>query len=181
MEPINFLMGSFFVVWYNVCIILKNKKMKPLYILIFLINATLLSCSSVKQNDLILQNNPPFKVVKATYKSWVGGQPGIKGYQFFIEISDSKVRLDSVYFRGFKAALEKDELAKKLQYNAVIRFPREKPDLILHENPKKEYGNQPPIIPQKIPFNLNQHEAVVSYIYKNKKWYYKVAPIHEIK
>ena len=50
---------------------------------------------------------------------------------------------------------------------------------ILHKDPKKEFGNKPPIITEKIPFVLNDNEAVITYKVNNKTEYYKVFNVVE--
>lgn len=51
-----------------------------------------------------------------------------------------------------------------------------KPDIILNINSSKEINNTVPKI-KKLPFELNQNEAIISYILKGKTKYFKVKSI----
>ena len=44
----------------------------------------------------------------------------------------------------------------------------------------KEFGNVAPDISSKIPFELKKNEAVVSYYFKDKKYYFKIRDLQEI-
>ncbi|REE83709.1 hypothetical protein BX611_1004 [Lutibacter oceani] len=139
-------------------------------------------CSSSKiKADNKFQNNPPFKIVKAVYKNWVGGQPGVKGYLVQFEIDNPEIVLDTVYFRNMKTKLKKDFTSENNTYVGTFILPHIIKDYILHKDPKKEFGNEPPIVSENIPFVLNDNEAVISYIFNNKTAYYKVSNIIEIK
>ena len=52
-------------------------------------------------------------------------------------------------------------------------------DLIVDMDPKKEFGNKPFIQTAKLPFELQKHEAIISYTYQNKVYYYKIEKLEE--
>ena len=124
-----------------------------------------------------LQSNPPFKVVAASYQEWVGGQPGVRGAKVYIATNNSKIALDSIYFKNMKAALEFNDDSKK--YVGHFTYPNTKTDIIIHSDSSLEFGNQVPDISQKIPFKLSEDEAVVSYFYKNEKYFYKISNLQK--
>ena len=51
----------------------------------------------------------------------------------------------------------------------------------MHADPKEEFGNKPPNISIKIPFELQENEAVISYFIKSKKRFYKLSNIKKQK
>ncbi len=131
-------------------------------------------------NGRKLQEEPPIDIKPAYYTTWTGGVKGAgAGINFFIPTEgDDKVVLDSVYFRGRKAALQKD-LAEPGLYVAQFRIPAPdaKRDIIMHADPKKEYGNTPPVIPEEMPFKLEKDEAAVRYIINGRPKYFKLKAV----
>lgn len=145
-----------------------------------IIGIVLFSCGSTTSiSEYNLQKKAPFKVLKSTYKNWVGGQPGVKGVLVNIEIDNPKIVLDTVYFRNMKAPLEKSKNDSNETYVGHFTFPNKSNDMILHGDAKKEFGNQVPDISKKIPFDLKQDEAIVSYKIKGLTKYFKISNLTE--
>ncbi len=136
----------------------------------------LTNCANGKK----LQEEPPVPLQESYYTTWTGGLKGAdSGFTLFIPAeTDSEVKLDSVYFRGRSAVLQKSEANPDL-YLAYFKIPsEEKPrDVIMHIDPKKEYGNKPPQLPEKIPFDLEEGEAVVRYTRNGKEKYFRITGI----
>lgn len=135
-------------------------------------------CSASKN---IFKNNPPFKIIKTTYNSWVGGQPGVRGITIYVTIDNPKINLDTVFFRKMKTKLKKDLSATSNTFVGSFMLRNKEHDFILEKNSIKEFGNIPPKTSLNIPFTLGDNEAVVSYIYKDKKYFYKVKNVIEVK
>ncbi len=63
---------------------------------------------------------------------------------------------------AFTSAEEKLPLQKETAepglYVAQFKIPSPdaKRDIIMHVDPKKEYGNKPPVIPEEMPFKLEE-------------------------
>ena len=118
----------------------------------------------------------PFKITEASYKNWVGGQPGVHGVNVFINYTSAKtVAFDSIYFQNKGARLELKETKGSTSIVGYFNTSnvKNKFDLILHKDGKKEVGNQAPKV--KIPFVLKDNEAVISYKEKGIVKYYKVS------
>jgi hypothetical protein len=154
---------------------------KITYITISAIVILAFSCCSASKSNNELEQQPPFKITKVFYNTWVGGQPGVKGYTFHVEIDNSNYVLDSVFFRNMKVKLKKDTSKPKNVYIGTFILPNRMKDYILHAEPKKEVGNELPDISEKIPFQLNANEAVLSYLVNNSISYYKVTNVEELK
>jgi hypothetical protein len=91
-------------------------------------------------------------------------------------IQADRVELDSVYFRGRKAALE---LHPERPGVYMANFDTGKPDIIMHEDPREEYGNKVPVAPEKVPFDLDEDEAVIVFTENNTTKFYKLTGIDQ--
>ncbi|MDX1603742.1 MAG: hypothetical protein R3209_11780 [Salinimicrobium sediminis] len=134
------------------------------------------SCANGKQ----LQEDPPKSVQQAYYTTWTGGVKGAgSGYNLFIPVDkDSKIVMDTVYFRGKKGVLEKVASEEGL-YVARFKSPAEPRDMVMHADPKMEYGNRPPEIIEDLPFELAEGEAVVRYTKNGKEKYFRIKNIQK--
>ena len=144
----------------------------------------LISCNSSSKlvNDNIeFKNKPPFKIVESTYSSKILQQKDLKEITIYITINNSSILLDTVYFRNTSAKLIENQSSSAKNYKGVFTKSNTNPLLNLDSNPKNEFGNEVPAISQKIPFKLNDSEAIISYYYKNKLFYFKVDNVKEVK
>lgn len=141
--------------------------------------ATLLMQCKVVSFD----KTPPFTVTEATYSYWVGGQPGVRGTNVFIYYdAEAAVAFDSIYFNNAVVKIQlktnkgKTYLAGHFNTSTVHR----KEDLILHADEKKEVQNKKPIL-KKLPFELKEGEAVISYKEGEKQKYFKIQGLKKTK
>ena len=124
---------------------------------------------------------PPFTVDNAKHQKWIGGKPGSNGTLVNIELTETvsnNISFDSIYFNGEAVRVSVNSLNGKTTISG--RFStnsyKDRP-LIIDSDPKKEFGNKAPILPQKIPFELAKNECVISYTINNKKHYYKLGEL----
>ena len=154
--------------------------MKPLY-LSFLALSFIFSFSSCA-NGKQLQEEPPKTVQQAYYTNWTGGVKAAgSGFNLFIPVEEgSEMQMDTVYFRGKKGMLEKVASQENLY---VARFKTASAehdrDLVMHKDPKMEYGNKPPAIIEKIPFELAEGEAIVHFTKNGKSKYFRLTGIQK--
>lgn len=127
------------------------------------------SCGSNK--DLQERSPAQFNEVYYTYNS-----NGIKLNIPITAIQDQRVSMDAVYFHGMKSKLEKSQEKPNLY---VANFRMGGDDMIMHEDPKKEYGNKPPQLPEESPFTIDDDEAILVFTQNNKIKYYKLTGIVE--
>jgi hypothetical protein len=120
-----------------------------------------------------LQERSPAQFQQAYYTT---NQEGIKLIIPVESIQNNKVILDSVYFQGLKAALQKD-LKNPAFYFA--QFNKGKQDLIMSSDPKEEYVNKIPRKAEKVPFEMKDDEAVIVFTQYNKTEYFKIRGIME--
>jgi hypothetical protein len=125
------------------------------------------------------QNNHPFKVLEATYAKTVGEQPDLVVTTLKIMINNPEIKLDSVYFRNHKAPLKRVESDENSVFTGSFTISNLPHDYILDSDPKQEFGNKPPVMVSKLPFEIKENEAVVSYFYKDNINYYKILEVKE--
>ncbi|UTD15691.1 hypothetical protein HER15_09505 [Tenacibaculum mesophilum] len=144
--------------------------MKLIGILILALSFT--KCASVK-----MENNHPFKIESASYSHVTGGVKGsYNSTNLIINFTAEKpVDFQKVYFQNriTKAIVEQhnDKQYITARYKTLSN---ELNDLILHADPKKEFGNTPA---EEFPFELKENEAMVSYIIEEKTHYVKIENI----
>lgn len=142
---------------------------------IFALVFGLFQCASAK-----FEQDPPFKVKGATFNHYVGGMPGVSGTWVRINYeTNTEIKFDSIYFQGRKtvAQLQTNKSKTYVSGHFNTSTVRSKKDLILHRDGKKEYGNKPPTA--KIPFELKENEAIISYSENGKTKYFKVENIKQ--
>lgn len=91
-------------------------------------------------------------------------------------IQTDRVELNSVYFRGRKAPLEMNPERPGLY---MANFNTGKPDMVMHEDPREEYGNKVPEAPAKVPYELDDDEAVIVFTENNTTKFYKITGIEQ--
>lgn len=132
----------------------------------------LFSCKSS-----MFEKTTPFKIKKATYQHWVGGQPGVSGIKITFELSNIKenVTLQNVYFKNTKEKLYLRNSDKNTILTANINTGnRDEIDLVIHKDTNKEYGNKLPGAKLDFPFELKEDECVISYLLNEKEHLYKL-------
>lgn len=140
--------------------------------------AVLMSFSQCNKDSF--DKKPPVDFSKMYYQDWVGGRPGSSGtlITFIGKKPTDKIVFDSIYFTNKVAKVDVQTSGEKLTLTAnFIKLNPKDRDLILSGDPKEEFGNKPPKVVPKIPFELSDNEAIVSYIFKGKKRYFRLQDI----
>lgn len=150
---------------------MKSQKFNFTGILLLLL---FVQCGGLKKVSYELQREASFQILKAEYKNWVGGVEGVRGTTFEIVINNSNIVIDTVYFRERKIAPSVKVLNKtSLQITGNISS-KSKPVLILHKDPKQEFGNVAPAKNTNFPFELRKDELVLNYYENNRMKYLKI-------
>ena len=123
-------------------------------------------------------SNPPFKVDKALYTKWYGGQPGARGVTLKLHLNNAAgIVFDSLFFQNKSTKVLVRAVETKIQltgnYSTLNKIKR---DFILNKNPSKELKNPFPS-KQRFPFDLSESEAVLSYRRGSQTLYYKIKNI----
>ncbi len=152
-------------------------------IFIVLTAAGLAGCASQQR----FQEEPPFTVSEQQVRPWTGGRAesgsGMRLSMRWNPHDPEAYRPDSLYFRGrvLSPVIEDSETGMLLTASYELVAP-EKPDMVMHADPKEEVGNQPPApLPdgKAFPFALEPDEAVLSYVRLSDgtRYYYKITGI----
>ena len=133
------------------------------------------NCAMFKNNIPKLEKNPPFKVLEATYNAWATSDTIVKWYTVKVVINNDKINLDSVFFKNVKSKFKLDKTQSNKTFISKISLPIPPHDYNLEKDAVNEFGNKPPKKTSKLlPFELNNNEAIISYLVNNKVKYYKV-------
>ena len=145
--------------------------MKYIYFLLsaVFITAIFSNCAGNKE----LEERPPAQFQQAYFTST---QDLIELYIPLVTIQSNRVALDSVYFRGLKSILQEDAQDPGVYF---AQFYKGKQDLIMSSDPKEEYANKMPQKAGKLPFELQDDEAVIVFTQNNKTKYFKITGILE--
>lgn len=127
------------------------------------------SCGSNKN----LQERAPAQFDQVYYNKTSNG---LKLSIPVIAIQDQRVSLDSVYFHGMKSELVQDEEKPNLY---VANFRTGMKDMVMSKDPKDEYGNEPPQMPEKSPIKIGKDEALLVFTQNGSTKYYKLTGIVE--
>ncbi len=129
-----------------------------------------------------LQEKTPFTIATTFSEAWTGGQPdsgsGINVLITIQNINEKEITLQHFYFRGQKTTFEDNTKRTKGLYIARFIKPAVK-EIVMHEDPKKEAGNEPPKLQDKFPFTLEKNEGVISYTENGIIKYFKLKNIEE--
>lgn len=155
--------------------------MKYLMSALLIFTLGLSGCSSQKK----LTDVAPFEIKEAVCQTWVGGREesgsGMEVKIALEGISEADVDLNQLYFRGRvgDVSLFTTEQGK----TAICTFTDQEKDISMHSDPTKEVGNQPPRIRSaeeiEFPFELEQDEAVISYMEGGRMRYFKITGVVE--
>lgn len=136
-----------------------------------LLQISVTHCSSAQN----LEKELPVTIKDVYYQSWVAGvKGGGSGINVFIKVQDTLVKLDSIYFRNKRVALEVKPHDRTLYIGRFNSGSNQMKEKIMHLEPKEEYGNTMPEIPVPIPFELKDYECVISFIKGKRIKYFKI-------
>lgn len=145
------------------------KKIIHITVFILVIGSFLQCATSMK-----LEKESPVKFIEAYTKSWMAGvKGGGSGNNIFIKTKPSNIVLDTVYFRGKISKLEVKPQDSTLFMGRFLFTSNTRKDLLISQTDKKESEMI------DFPFTLKDNECVVSYMYKEKRNYYKIGNIIE--
>ncbi len=156
---------------------LKKTEMKIITAITLLLLFSNCGSGKTETDTYYFEENPPFRVETASYQQWVAGTPqGGSGVNVFINFSNIQqgVIFKKLYFRDKQTDVV-TSAAVRVQY--VGYFKNEpKRDVLMDSNYLKEAVNTPP---NKIPFQLNNDEAVISYEFNKEIAYFKIENLEQ--
>ncbi|MBI6116188.1 hypothetical protein [Salegentibacter maritimus] len=124
------------------------------------------SCGSNKE----LQERAPAQFQDIYYTE---NENGLDLYIPVAVIQENRVSMDSVYFRGMKSPLVRDSEQTNL---FIANFSTGAMD-IMSIDPAEENKNRLPQRTEKVPFEIQDDEAILVFTQNNKTKYYKLTGI----
>lgn len=134
-----------------------------------------IQCASSQKMDKIA----PVKIENPYFERWETDDE--RGLTLYIPVDEaSTVQLEHAYFKFKKIALSKEE--GNSVYVGKYTLPKGKSnDLVMSSDPKEEFNNTPPPGIERIPFQLNGNECVISYTKDGVQSHFKIENIQEKK
>lgn len=143
------------------------KKLLFLFSSIFALSL-ITGCGSNKE----LQERAPAQFQNIYY---IQGENGLDLHITVAVIQDNRVNLESVYFRGMKSPLVQDSEQTNL---FTANFNTNGMD-IMSSDPTEENKNRVPQKPEKMPFEIEDDEAILVFSQNDKTKFYKLTGIKE--
>ena len=142
------------------------------FFLIGIILTSFFQCGSLK-----FENNPPFKILTATYQndhevSKIFGETVVK----ISYTSTKEISFDSIYFNNKIAKLEVASFNSNKRLIGILKNSNFNNGFVLDKNPIKELHNPLPNF-QKFPFKLKKNEAIISYKVDKKIKYFRISDL----
>tara|TARA_B110000967_G_scaffold47483_1_gene48057 strand:+ start:4183 stop:4680 length:498 start_codon:yes stop_codon:yes gene_type:complete len=134
----------------------------------------LLFCSCHSPKEMLLKKHPPFVLENVFYKSWVGGQPGVRGLvlTFSCLLQAEGLQLDSIYFRKQWAPIEANANSQNSFAAYFANSPKRNPPF------RTGYENTISAISlSKTPFLLKETEAVLAYSHRQNTGFFKIKEV----
>ncbi|WP_010516220.1 hypothetical protein [Croceivirga radicis] len=142
---------------------------------------SLSSCSSQKT----FVKEAPFTTGDVTCQYWAGGRAesgsGTKLKIPVGQLDKEGVAFAQAFFRGKVADLKMVKNSDEMYAEANFSNKMDKPDIVMHADPKKEVGNKPPKLQKENPFELSENECVISYTENGELKYLKIDNVKELK
>ncbi|MGI9530119.1 hypothetical protein [Lutimonas sp.] len=128
-----------------------------------------------------LDSSVPFEIVEKSYFYWVGGKQGTEGTTIVLrgKTSSMNISFSKLYFQNNEYDIVPEFNSYGFEIKGNFSRFRDK-DMVLHKNPAAEYGNTPAGQEKKIPFDLEDDQAVLLYSVNGLEGYHKVSGIKKM-
>ncbi len=140
--------------------------------------AMILLLSTAGCKSTMAQKKAPFSISEKSYHEWIGGKEGtrgktitLRGYTQTLNLSISKI-----FFQNHEYDVVPSFNGNDFVLSATMSEFYQT-DKVMSGDPRAEYGNKPPELQKKIPFDLEDDEAVLLYSVNGQESYHKVSGI----
>lgn len=138
--------------------------------------------SLIQCKTQMVEQKAPFEITEKTYFNFVGGKKGSNGTTIKVVGNANTLNLHftTIFFQDHEYKIVPEFKGEKF---ILIGSKTEiiKDDIIMHHDPAKEFGNQVPKLKKKIPFELEDTEAVLVYRVNGEDFYYKITGVKQLK
>ncbi len=133
--------------------------------------------SRTTPSEKMFEQNPPFTIETAYFQKWVAGiKEGGSGIDIHIVFATikSNVVVQDIYFRNQILKMQ-NSLNNSNKYVAHLSN-NSRNDIVMDIDPMKEAQNRPS---KKFPFEINENDAVISFLSEGKTGYFKISNLSE--
>ncbi len=128
-----------------------------------------------------LDTTVPFEIVEKSYFYWIGGKQGTEGTTIVLKgkTSSMNIAFSKIFFqnREYSVVPEFNSYGFTIKGNFSKFRSR---DLVMDKDPAAEYGNTAPDQEKKIPFDLEDDEAILQYTVSGLEGYHKISGIKQL-
>jgi hypothetical protein len=155
---------------------MKNFKSERKFVLLMIVVFLAIGCKTQS-----LETSAPFSIVEKVYFNWVGGKQGTQGttVRFRGRTSSLNLSFSKIYFQNREYGVVPQFNSEGFLLEASFTEMRE-PVNIMGTSPVVEDANKPPNEKKKIPFDLEDDEAIIVYSVNGRDGYHKVTAIKEL-
>ncbi len=127
-----------------------------------------------------IQQEAPFTLVEKSYFKWAGGKKGDQGTTIKIvgNFETTSLGFSSIYFQNYKFKVIPE--IKANTFTLIGNRSSLKEDINMSGNALDEYGNKPPKLDEKIPFDLQKDEAVIEYSINGQIYFHKIKGVKQL-
>jgi len=159
----------------------NTKIMKSIKSIYFSVTIIMLSVIVIGCKSKSLETSAPFSINEKTYFYWTGGKQGTEGTTIRLvgRTQSMNVSFSKLYFQNHEYGIVPQFNSEGFLIEGTFSKFKEK-DVIMHRDPAAEFGNQIPQIEKKIPFDLEDDEAVLLYSVNGLEGYHKISGIKQL-
>lgn len=146
------------------------------YYFLIVLSVSLIGC---KSQDL--ETSAPFKIDEKAYFYWVSGKQGTEGTTISLRGNTQtlSVSFSKLYFQNHEYEIVPEFNNQGFLIQGTFSKFRE-PDRIMHKDAANETSNEAAKTKKKIPFDLEDDEAILLYSVNGREGYYKVKEIKQL-
>lgn len=147
-----------------------------IFLITFVFSAIMIGCKSQS-----LETSAPFEIKEKTYFYWVGGKQGTQGTTIKVlgSTKSLNVSFSKLYFQNHEYSIVPLFNGDGFEIEGNFSEFKDK-ELILSKDPSEEFGNQPKKVTKKIPFDLEDDEAVLLYSVNGLEGFYKITGVKQL-
>lgn len=154
------------------------KVFKSIYIQFSIIILSIIAIGCKSQS---LETTAPFDIIEKTYFYWDGGNQGTEGTTIRLEgrTQSMNISFSKLFFQNHEYSIVPQFNSEGFIIEGTFSKFRKK-EMVMHRDPAAEYGNEVPKIEKKIPFDLENDEAVLLYSVNGLEGYHKIKGIKQL-
>lgn len=154
------------------------KVFKSIYIQFSIIIISIIAIGCKSQS---LETTAPFDIYEKTYFYWDGGNKGTEGTTIRLagRTQSMNISFSKLYFQNHEYSIVPQFNSEGFVIEGTFSKFRKK-EMVMHRDPAAEYGNEVLKIEKKIPFDLENDEAVLLYSVNGLEGYHKIKGIKQL-